>query len=205
MRDAPAPHQLAHRIVVFAADEETAHRLHHCPKELHGDAVGEDVRLLDACKPAFHRVHHDIRRACRDLLTRQGKGEHGVHKGNFGAVQRRVQPALLPRILVREHRRVARLAARRRDREHRAERHGLREFLLARPDVPDVDPGVCDAVRNRLCRVDDAAAADGKNEVDIGGKSLADRLAHKRDARVRTHAAHDEEGKPRRGQIALDA
>ena len=205
VRHTAAPHELAHRIVVLAADEEAAHALHDDADQLLGNAVGEDVRLLDAREVAFHRVHHDVRRPRCNLLTRQSKGERGVHKGDDGTVQRCVQPALLPRILVREHRRVARLAARRGDREHRAKGHGLCELLLARPDVPDVGTGVCNAVCDRLCRINDAAAADGKNEVDIGGKSLADRLTHERDARIRTHAAHDEERQSLRGQIFLNA
>ena len=150
-------------------------------------------------------MHHDVRRPRRDLLTRQGEGELGVHKGDDGTVQLRVQPDLSPRILVREDSRVARLAARSGDCEDGAKRHGLRQLCLARPDVPDIDGRICDAVRNRLCRVDDTAAADREDEVHIRRKPLADRLTHERDARIRANAAHDEEREPRRRQILLDA
>ena len=205
VRDAARPHEFAHCIVVLAADEETAHGLHDGQEELRGDAVGEDVRLLDAREVALHRVHHDIRRARRDLLARQGKGELGVHKGDDGTVQPGIQPNLAPRILVREHRRVACLAARRGDCEDAAERHGLRQLFLARPDVPDINRGIGNAVCDRLCRVNDAAAADAEDEVHICRNPLADRLAHEGDARIRTDAADHEEGKPRRREILLDA
>ena len=205
VRDAARPHELAHRVVVLAADEEAFDRLHDGEEQLLGDAVGEEIRLLDTRKVALHRVHHDVRRARRDLFTRQGEGELGVHKGDDRTVQLRVQPDLAPRILVREHRRIARLAARSGDCEDGAKRHGLRQLCLARPDVPDIDGRICDAVRNRLCRVDDTAAADGKDEVHIRCNALADRLAHERDARVRADTAHDEEREPRRREILLDA
>ena len=58
---------------------------------------------------------------------------------------------------------------------------------------------------HRLCRVDDAAAADRKDKVHIRRQPLADRLTDKGDARVRLNASDNEEGKPLRGQILLDA
>ena len=150
-------------------------------------------------------MHHDVRGPRGDLLTRQGKGERRVHKGEDRAVERRIQPYFLPRILIRQHGGVTRLTARSWDGEHRRDGHRARQLCLFRPDIPDVHIRICDAVGDCLRRVDHTPAADGKDEVHIRGEPLADCLADERNARVRLYAAHDEERQPRRGQIHLDA
>ena len=150
-------------------------------------------------------MHHDVRAPRSDLLTRQGKGEHRIHKGEDRAVERRIQPQFLSRVLIGQHGGVARLTACSGDGEHGRDGHRTRQLCLFRPDIPDVHVRICDAVSDCLRRVDHAAAADRKDEVHIRREPLADRLADERNARVRLYAAHDEERQPRRGQIHLDA
>ena len=203
--DAAAPHDLAHGIVILVVLDGTSRSIHDSLDEVLGHAVGEDIGFFDFCEVALERVHDDVGDATDELLLGDGEGQLRIHEGEDWTVERRVEADLAHRVLVRQHGGVARLAACGSERQHGTDGHGLREFGAATPEIPDVRAGVGHAVGDGLCRVDDAAAADGEDEVGFEGECLADALAHERNARIRLDAAEHLEGEARGCQLALDA
>ena len=169
-----------------------------------GDGVRERV-AADVREVALERVHEDVADTRDELLPRHGVGELRVHERERGTIERRVDAALDAGLLVREHGGVARLAARRREREHGGDRRRARELRAPAPEIPDVRLRVRDAVRDRLRRVDDGAAADSEDEVRTEAQRLAHALARVGDERVWLHAAAHIKGDAAFRQRALDA
>ena len=188
VREGTGPHDLAHgRLVVrvlhgggAVAEDDAQQRL--------GQLVGQIV-VGDGVKIAVHGVHQDVAHAAGDLMVRQRRGQHGIENGEDGPVEVGVEPALLAGLGVRQHGGIARLAARGRDGQHHADRHGARQHRALFPELPQVRLRVGRAVRDGLAGVDDAAAADGQNELRAERKRQLHALAGQRHARVRLHAA----------------
>ena len=134
-------------------------------------------------------MHQNVRHAAGDLPPGKRRGKRGVHDGKDRAVIIRIEPALLQNGLVGEDGGVARLAAGGRDGENDADGRALFNLLLSEPEVPDVDIRICLAVGDCLRSIDDAAAADGKNQLCVHGDCLFDALARQPQVRVRLHAA----------------
>ena len=135
VRDRAAPHDLAHRLVVFVMCEDDGRILRDILQERFGEEIGEFVAFRMR-HVALKRVHDDVGDACRKLRRGQGKGQFGVQNGEGGAVERRRQSRFLARFLIRQHGGIARLAARRRKCQDDADRQALFELFLARPEIP---------------------------------------------------------------------
>ena len=134
-------------------------------------------------------MHQNVRHAAGDLPPGKRRGERGVHDGKDRAVIIRIEPALLQNGLVGEDGGVARLAAGGRDGENDADGRALFNLLFSEPEVPDVDIRIRSSVGDCLRGVNDAAAADGKNQLRVHGDCLFDALARQPQVRVRLHAA----------------
>ncbi len=188
MRQAAAPHQFAHRAVVAAVlhryravvDRRTQQRL----RELIRQLVGR-VRI----KIPIHRMHHNIHRAAGNLIGRQRIGQLRIHHGKDRTVQRRAQAPLYAALHIRQHGRIAHLAARGRNRQNHADRQRLCQLRLPQPELPDIDIRIRRPVGNGLRRVNHAAAADRQNKIRFPGQRLLHALPGKFQMGIRVHAA----------------
>ena len=124
-------------------------------------------------------------------MRRQRRRQRRVQDGERRAVERRIEPALEPQLVIRQHGGIARLAARRRDGEDRADGRGAPQLRALRPELPDVHIRVRRAVRHRLGGVDHAAAAHREDELCGERQRTFYALAGKRQTRVRLHAGQD--------------
>ena len=150
---------------------------------------------------ALDDVGKDVHEAAGRLVGRKGEGELGVHHG-----EARTQPVAgdgaLEVVRLQADDAVARsLAAGGGEGEDDAdgERGGDDRRLLAvlaEGEVAEVAV-VEGAEGDGLRRVDDAAAADGEDEVDLLAADEIDALADEGFARVRLHAAEGDEGDAR--------
>lgn len=202
VREATRPHDLGARVVVLGVAQGRPGALDDGAHEPLGQRIGQGgVRL--AGEVALHGVHEDVGRPAGGLVGRQGVGQLRVHHRKAAAAQIAVAAALEPALLVGEHRRVAHLAARRRKGEHRADRSaGLGDRLLG-VEVPDV-PVVAQSVADRLGRVDHAAAAHRKQEVDPFAPAELDPLIDLGHPGVGHHPAEQDVFHPRLSQGLAD-
>ena len=162
--EAPRPHELAHRVVIVRVPDRRAALFDRHPQHRLGDLVGQLV-AQDRAEIPVEGVHHDIHHAARHLIDGQRNRELRVHHRKAGPHQIAAEPALLPRLLVGQHRRAARFAARRRNRQYDPHRRAARGGRLPRPELPDVHAGISQPQRDRLGRVDDASAAHREQEI----------------------------------------
>ena len=141
--------------------------------------TGHEQRLCDALGElavglsghiALHGVHHDVHNAAAGLELGDRKGVFGIEEGDDRADGLRGDALLDPgrHEVVGDDVRVGHLTAGRCDGQHRTDRENLVRFGMGagRGILPRVVAGR-KADANGLGRVDDAAAADGQDKVDL--------------------------------------
>ena len=134
-------------------------------------------------------MHQHIHHAAGHLILGQRVGQLRVHNGEAGPLQIGVETALCMVLFIRQHRRVAQLAACGGDGQHHADGQGFYQFFLAHPKIPNVHIGIGHAVGHALGRVDDAAAAHCQQKVSAEGLALLHHLTGEGQAGVGLHAA----------------
>ena len=139
-----------------------------------------------------------IHRAAGGLVRRKGAGKAGIEHRELwpqgvGLGSAPLQIPLLPG----DDTAVASLTAGGGEGEHRAHRQGmLRHIAAAVKDLPEI-PLIHRAKGDGLCRVDDAAAAKGQDEVQVFPAHQLDALVDLAAARIGLHAPKLHEGKVR--------
>ena len=186
--DTAAPHQLAHGLRVMAVAERRDAVGNHGAQK----GFGERVRQLVAARGrevAVERVHHDIHDAARHLIRRERVREFRVHQRKAGTVQRGGEPTLDAGLFIGQNSGVARLAACGGDRQNNSDRKNGGRRGCALPVFPDIVFRSSGAQSDGLRGVDDAAAADGQNEVRAEVKRLTDRAACEAQTGIGVYAA----------------
>ena len=162
-------------------------KLYHGAQQALAELVGELV-VLDGGEVALVGVHHDVNDAAGRLVGGEGVGELGIHDGEAGADAVVVAGGLDLQLVVIEHAAGAALAAGCGDGDDGAHGHHHGRVLGAQEVVPDVAV-IERADADALGGVDDAAAADGQQEVDALAFDDLDALAHVLHAGVGLSAA----------------
>ena len=177
-----APHDLGAVAVVFRGLQDCENALLHRAQQGFGDRVGEG-HIVIVREIALHRVHHDVRDTGSRLVRRQGKGTAGVHDGEFGTAEVVGVTDLVVAVLVGDDARIAHLAAGGRDGQHAGDRQAGFRFRLAGIDVPHFAVER-HAIGDCLQGIDDAAAADGQQEIDALAAAQFDALVDLGQARI---------------------
>ena len=137
---------------------------------------------------ALHQMRHDVHRAARHLERRQAEAQLGIHDREARIDRLVVDVALQIAFFLGDDRAEAGFAARGGQRQNRADRQRRGRRAAADVEVPDV---VVDdrAHRDRLGRIDHAAAADRQNEVELLLLADPDAFVDQAEARVRLDPA----------------
>ena len=187
VRKAARPHDLSACVVVLRVVAQNLRLLHHRAHQRFGDAV-RDFHGVALHKIALQRVHQNIRAAACRLVIRQGHGQFGVHDGELRAADVVVIAALDAAFFLGDDGGVAHLASGSGDGQDDADRQaagGAARVVIQRPDIAVH----AHAVADRLCRVNDASAADGKDEIDAFLAAKLDALIDEGQMRIRHDAA----------------
>ena len=114
---------------------------------------------------ALAQVGQHIHRTAGQLIIRQGIGVGGVQHGEFGPDEVCFGAAPFQiAVLLRDDAAVGAFAASSGDGQHRADRQGVFNFGFSGEEIPEIAV-IGDAHADGLGGVDDAAAADGQQEI----------------------------------------
>ena len=166
-----APHQLAHGFIVRLVRKCFSPVTDHGSHQAFRDLVCQFISP-NRGKIPLQSVHQDVGNPAAQLVFGQAVGQFRVHQGESGPDQVAVYPCLFPCFFVGEHSRIAGLAPRRRDGQHRAYRQSACKRRFAHPDVPDVCSRHIGAYRHCLGRVDDTASSHRQDEIRLEGNGL---------------------------------
>ena len=181
------PHDLRADIVVIRVADGLGPELYHGAEQALAELVGELV-VLNGGKITLVGVHHDVNDAAGRLIGRKGVCELRIHDGEAGADAVVVAGGFdLERVVVQHAARGA-LAAGGGDGNNGADGHHDGRVLGAQEVIPHVAV-IESADADALGGVDDAAAADGEQEVDALALDDLDALAHVLHAGVGLSAA----------------
>ena len=186
VHDHAGPHDVGAGFIVVGILHHTASLVHHGQHDAFEHAVG-GLDILGRGEVALKGMGDDVGDAAGGLEGRQALGEDRVHDRELRADAVGLRGGLLEGLLVGDDGVGGTLAAGSGDGQHHADgQGGLRG--LAGEEVPEV-PVIGDAHGDGLGGVDDAAAADGQEEVDLLFAGKLDALIDKSAARVRLDAA----------------
>ena len=139
-------------------------------------------------------MHHDIHRTGCRLIRRQCKGELRIHNGKARTGKVGIQRTLHTAFFLRNHAGIAHLTARSRNRQHNTDRQTGRRRCFAVKEVPDIVLRIGHGISDRLCRVNDATAADSQQKVDVFSLCKFDSLSHLGKTGIRLYTAERGEG-----------
>ena len=187
MRKAACPHDLGARVVILGIVAEDERLRHDGAQQAFGDAI-RDFHRVALNKVALHGVHENIGAAAGGLIIRQSHGQFGIHDGELRAADIVVIAALDAALLFGDDGGIAHFAAGSGDGQHHADGQTALGLALVIVEIPDVAVHA-HAVADGLGRVDDAAAADGKDEVNAFLFAQVDALIDEGEMRVGDDAA----------------
>ena len=186
VHDHTGPHDVGTGFIVVGILHHTAPLVHHGQHDAFQHAVG-GLHVLGRGEVALKSVGNDIGDAAGGLEGGKALGEDRVHNGELRADAVGLRGGLLEGLLIGDDGVGGTLAAGSGDGQHHADgQGGLRG--LAGEKVPEV-PVVGDAHGDGLGGVDDAAAADGQEEVDLLLPRHGDAVINQAAARIRLDAA----------------
>ena len=186
VHDHAGPHDVGAGFIVVGILHHAAALVHHGQHNAFQHSVG-GFHVLGRSEVALEGVGDDVGDAAGGLEGRQALGEDRVHDGELRADAVGLRGGLLEGLLVGDDGVGGTLAAGRGNGQHHADgQGGLRG--LAGEEVPEV-PVIGNTHGDGLGGVDDAAAADGQEEVDLFLPGKLDALIDKSAARIRLDAA----------------
>ena len=140
---------------------------------------------------------HHVHGAAGGLIGGQGAGEPGVQHGEFGPYEVRLGAAPFQvAVFLRNHAAVGAFAASGGNSQHRADRQRALNFGLAGEEIPEIAV-VGDAHADGFGGVDDAAAANGQQEVHALFPGKGNPFIHLATAGIGLHAPQLAPGNPR--------
>ena len=203
-RKAARPHKVRPRLIVRGFHDGSPRR---GDLRAHG-GLGEIVRegiVVRRGDIKLHQVRHGVHNAVHHLVFRQTVCERRVKNGKAGKFPLAVIAVFLACGEICDNGGLVQLAARGRNGENDAERDtGFGALPVYIKLFPEVALRRC-SHGDGLGAVDRAAAADGKNEVDLKLPAKLDALVHLFGARVRHDAGELIDALPRRAQRIKNA
>ena len=165
MRQRTGPHDVGTGLVILGVLQGALGHDHNGTQQSLGNAVGQH-HVSAVGEVALQGVGHDVHTAAGGLVGGQGVGQLGVQDGELGAGNVVVDGALLAGLLLGDNAGVGHLAAGCGQSDHAGNGGaGSGDDLLA-DDVPHIAV-IAQAVADGLAGVDDAAAANAQQEVNV--------------------------------------
>ena len=197
MRQRTGPHDLGAGVIIARVFVQDLRIFDHGAQQRFGNGVGQ-LHVALGGKVPFHRVHHDVGTAAFGLVVGQGQRQFGVHHRKPRAGDIVIVRAFQRRFFVGDNAAVAGLAARRGNGQHRSHRQAGPGLALARKQLPDIVFRFCQAIGDRLGRVDGRTAAHRQQEVHAFALADLNAFVHLADVRVGHNAAQQMAGDARR-------
>ena len=193
VREASCPHDLCAGGVVVRFPHKNTCVVDDSLHQRFTDAVC-DLHSLDIDEITLHGVHEDIHTAALRLILRKAVGKLRVHQGKFRTAEIAFgSTSFQPAILIGDDRGIAHLTSGSCNGRDDADRKtGSRNFCLE-IKIPDICPWICNAVPDRLGRVNNTSTADSENEIYVFFLTELDTFTYFGKTRVRDNAAQGNE------------